>query len=271
MANQERINKVIRGASRSAPQTANARGRWFLFSVKWLIALSLLGAMLYLSSLWMAQQLERPVQSVKINGEFLRLSKETVAEKIYHAMESSFIKLDLHRIQNELEEEAWIDRALVARQWPDQLEVMIVEQKPIARWGVNDALNQRGEIIGLKKEAGVSSLLADLPLLKGEPGMEQTMMERYHTVAQLLKEKNLQLFELYCDSTGSWRMTISDDVNVNVGRDHMLEKIDRMLTIFDDHLKPRWAELKSIDLRYFNGVAVAWHQPKAGSETTPKV
>ncbi|GAB3092977.1 cell division protein FtsQ/DivIB [Pseudomaricurvus hydrocarbonicus] len=210
---------------------------------------------------WLLKQLDRPVTSVKINGEFTRISQKTVAESVYDSLGDSFMKLDLDQIQKNLEGEAWIDRVRVARRWPDQLEVTIIEHKPIARWGKSGVLNHRGEVIRLGDDPEAKQLLLGLPVLGGVDGMEQEMMARYQTLNKMLLEHNLSLKELNCDATGSWAMTLSDNVVIQVGRDQVLEKMDRFLTVFDAQLQQRWAELNQVDLRYFNGVAVAWRKP----------
>lgn len=260
----------VRGASRRAPskarRTIDVSGfksaaqtflRWLGFGA----VISLVVLLCYGLGTWVMGQLDRPVTSVKINGEFTRIAQKDVAEMIYDSMGSSFMKLDLELIQQRLEQQAWIDRVRVARRWPDQLEVTVIEHKPIARWGKTDALNHRGEVIRLTNEKAAEELLRGLPELDGVEGMEQAMMAQYQTLNKMLMEHGLSVKLLACDAARNWTMTLSDGVIVRVGRDQLIEKMRRFLLVYQTQLQTQWADLSSIDLRYYNGVAVQWRQP----------
>lgn len=269
-AERERNEKAkgnVRGASRLAPRKErrpiNVKGfvgaalRWLGFAaVTGLVVLMGCGV-----STWVTGQLDRPVTSVKINGEFTRVAQKDVAEMIYDSMGSSFMKLDLELIQQRLEEQAWIDRVRVARRWPDQLEVTVIEHKPIARWGKTDALNHRGEVIRLTDARAAEELLRGLPELDGVDGMEQAMMAQYQALNKMLMDYGLSVKLLACDAARNWTMTLSDGVIIRVGRDQLIEKMRRFLLVYEAQLKTQWADLSSIDLRYYNGVAVQWRQP----------
>lgn len=251
-----------RGAVRSDKKARNgALGKKVLhwFGVLGLASVAILGC--YSVGSWVVGQLDRPVTSVKINGEFTRISQKAVAESVYDSMADSFMKLDLEAIQQHLEEKPWIDHVRIARRWPDQLEVTVIEHKPIARWGKLDALNHRGEVIQLSEEDVGKQLLKGLPELDGEDGMEQEMMAQYQTLNKMLTEYGMSVKQLTCSAARSWTITLSDDVVIRVGRDAMLAKMGRFLTVYKAQLQSRWAELSSIDLRYYNGVAVQWREP----------
>jgi len=252
----------VRGAVRSEKKTGNSEfGKKLL---RWLGVLSITGVVAlgcYGVGGWMIDQLDRPVTSVKVNGEFTRISQKEVAESVYDAMADSFMKLDLGQIQKRLEQKPWIDHARVARRWPDELEVTVIEHKPIARWGNADALNHRGEVIRLSDKDASSTLLKGLPELSGEEGMEQDMMAQYQVLNKLLTEYGMSVKKLTCSAARSWTITLSDDVVIRVGRDEVLAKMGRFLTVYNAQLQARWAELSSIDLRYYNGIAVQWREP----------
>lgn len=232
--------------------------RWVTYSF-WMVTL---GTGFYFGGLLAADWINQPVSSVKINGEFTRASKQKVADRIYASMDASYMKLDLEKIQTALQQDPWIDVARVERRWPDQLEVTVIEHKPIARWGEADALNQRGEIIPLPAGEDQSAALEKLPRLGGEEGMELEVMGQYQAISSLLQEQHLVVAELICDSTRSWSLELGSGVLVTIGRDQIMNKMQRFLTVFNTHLKPRWSDLKTIDLRYFNGLAVQWREAK---------
>lgn len=275
MANREKVNKTIRGATRSGQRKAPKQlagssvvSKLWLW-MKRLTGISLLVAVAYFSGQWLLQQWDRPVARVTINGEFSRVQRNEVADRIYDAMGASFIGLNLEKIQTELEQMAWVDSARVARTWPDGLDVTVIEHKPIARWGERDALNHRGEVIELSgnNEAVKQALLDGLPQLIGTEGKAPKVMAQYHTLTKLLAEHGLTIEVLSCDAGNSWSMELSEGVSVRIGRDQVLDKVGRFLLVFEAQLQQRWAELDSVDLRYFNGVAVHWRDRQAAPET----
>jgi len=271
MAAKDKVNKAIRGASRSTkPVAGRAWGTVVFRVVRSLIVTVAIAAGLYVAITSAVVQLDRPVASVKINGEFSRVARQQVADEVYGSMGRSFISLDLERIQHQLEALAWVDSARVARTWPDGLNVTVIEHKPIARWGERDALNHRGEIIRLAEGEGDLALLDGLPALAGVDGMEREVMGQYHALTKALAEHGLQISQLSCDAGRSWKMSLGNGVQVEIGRDQVMNRVSRFLVVFEAQLQQRWAELTHVDLRYFNGVAVKWRDLSLGVEAASK-
>lgn len=271
MGNTDKVNKTIRGASRSVKrQNPKQKSTWFLVVVRNALILCALGGGAYVTIIWAMSQLDRPVASVKINGEFSRVTRDQVAEQVYGSMGNSFIRLDLERIQRQLEEMAWVDSAKLARAWPDGVDVTIIEHKPIARWGQRDALNHRGEVISLESDDRNRGLLEGLPELDGIDGMERQVMDQYQALTKALADHGLSIRRLRCDVGRSWSMELNEDVHVNIGRDQVMGRVSRFLIVFETQLQQRWAELISVDLRYFNGVAVKWRDPEISAEAATK-
>jgi cell division protein FtsQ len=271
MAAQAKVNKVIRGASRSSKSApSKAWGVVVLRVIRSLIVVVAIGGGLYVAITSAVEQLDRPVASVKINGEFSRVTRQQVADEVYGSMGRSFISLDLERIQHQLETLAWVDSARIARTWPDGLNVTVIEHRPIARWGERDALNHRGEVIRLGDGEGDRALLEDLPVLAGVDGMEREVMAQYHALTKVLAEHGLQIGQLSCDGGRSWTMSLSDGVHIEMGRDQVMSRVSRFLVVFESQLQQRWAELSRVDLRYFNGVAVKWRNQSLDTEAVSK-
>jgi cell division protein FtsQ len=51
---------------------------------------------------------------------------------------------------------------------------------------------------------------------------------------------------------------LKGDVEVAIGRDQVMEKMRRFITVYDQHLSEVWQDVTAIDVRYTNGVAVQW-------------
>lgn len=249
------------GASRQARRQPIAWGRYLrglAQGCKVLSIVAVLGAGGYFAVLGAQGWLDKPVTHVRIHGVFAHVGREQVAERIYAAMGDSFIKLDLGDIQAALSEEPWIDYARVERRWPDSLEVTVIEHKPIARWGARDVLNHRGEIIHLAEDEDASELLAGLPQLIAGEGREREMMAQYQALSRLLKTQKMAIKRLTCDSGRSWSMQLNDGVEIEMGREDVINRVRRFITVYDITLQQHWSQMQRVDLRYSNGLAVQW-------------
>lgn len=245
-----------RGATRQGGRGGVGPGvkRWLQRLVGLLLILALVGGGYYGLSAPVGNWLSRPVSEISVEGSFRYLSRERVETLLGQELSENFLQLDLARLQEVLEREPWVERASLRRRWPSHLQVKIVEQEPIARWGDSGFLNRSGHIIAISN----GRILGDLPKLEGADQDAARMMERYQDLAQLLRSRGLGIQALRSDEKGSWQLELSNGVEVDIGRDRVLEKVQRFTSVFDQQLKERWDEVDKVDLRYQSGVAVSW-------------
>jgi len=212
-------------------------------------ALLLIGT--YKSWQWL---LSKPVGHVDVQGRFKFVEKALLENVIAGGINTGFLQLDLGALQATVQRLEWVDDARVSRQWPDTIKVVVIEQRPIARWGQGAVLNQRGQVIKLSEPAA----LDDLPLLRGPDMKSALVMQQYQEVSALLASYGLTLAEVRCDLAENWYLILTGGVELNVGRHQVIEKLGRFLLVYEQQLKARWIELIKIDLRYDNGLAVEW-------------
>lgn len=209
----------------------------------------------------------RPVNSVSIEGDFIFLTKEQLAKMVAPMIDDGFLRLPLEGLKAKLEANPWIESAALSRRWPDKLNITIIEQQPIARWGSKGFLNYKGEVVVVEQ----TPFLESLPVLEGNPGQEQAMMRDYQQLAQFLRPYGLKIEELSCDPLMSWQIVLGNGISLTIGRDQMMEKIQRFLVVYSETLKNQDEQISSVDLRYGNGVAVKWKEATVQhSEETKK-
>jgi len=214
-----------------------------------LCVLAVAGA--YKSGKWL---LAKPVGHVDVQGRFNFVNKTLLEKEIAAGITAGFLQLDLGELKTRLQRLEWVDEVRVSRQWPDTIKVRVIEQRPIARWGSKAVLNQRGQVI----ELSVPVVLDELPLLRGPEAKSALVMQQYQEVSELLSGYGLAIAEVRCDLAENWYFILNSGVELNVGRHQVIEKLGRFLLVYEQQLKARWIELKKIDLRYENGVAVEW-------------
>ncbi len=270
---RSRVQKRERGYTKASPQGesraqakrnfALRKPRWQL-NPKWILLLLVvvLLAAGYFAREPLGELLQRPFKSVVVEGEFQLISKKRATQLISEEIDSNFLRLDLLRLKHALMADPWVESVSLTRRWPDTLVVKIGEQKPIARWG-KGFLNQRGQIV----EVAATDKLAGLPWFEGSANDALEILQQYQDFSQLLRPRGLDVIALKCDNKKSWRLTLKNNVEIALGRNQVMEKIRRFVTVYDTELQPIWDDVKAIDVRYTNGIAVRWVE---GSESAKK-
>ncbi|ROQ20824.1 cell division protein FtsQ [Marinimicrobium koreense] len=265
----KRIPGQGRVTPRGATRKSQPRKDWGVIlraGRRW-VGLVLLVGMLIGAGNWLVEPvsgwLNRPVAEVSVEGTFRYLSRRRIETLLSDQLGEGFLQLDLAAIKQVLEAEPWVAQAALTRRWPDLLHVKIIEEEPIARWGEIGFLDRGGDIIAVDDQ----SALAHLPLLAGSDADAVAMMERYQDLAQMLRHRGLSIQSLRSDRKNAWRLTLSDGVALVIGRDQVLEKMQRFATVYDRQLSERWDDIEQVDLRYHNGVAVAWKAQQEEAET----
>lgn len=215
-------------------------------------ALVLAGGVVGLRMLY--EKLDVPIAVIGVDGRIANLSAREVEDIVAANLSGGFLSLDLDRIREGLEAHPWVESATARRQWPNQLVIVIREETPIARWGDNGFLNNRGQTLDVSNAAE----LADLPLLAGPPGKERAVMQQYRIFTQLLQTTGLRIVEFRMGARGGWHLRFADGPTLAVGRGQITDKIQRFLKVWDKALAVRLDQIDHIDIRYGNGVAVRW-------------
>jgi cell division protein FtsQ len=205
--------------------------------------------------------LDQPVERVAISGRFQRVQPLDVEKAVRIAVKGQgMVGVDLDRIAAAVESIPWVDRASVARSWPRQLRVQVVEQTPVARWGENGLLNTRGEVF----VQDAQHIPAELPELVGPPGYETQMTQRYLAAQRVLAEANMRLTRMTLDERGAWDLLLANGVTLRLGRENVDERFERFITAAVRIVASRSAEIAYVDLRYANGFAIGWRTGSSG-------
>jgi len=205
------------------------------------------------------KKVDAPIGVILVRGQYTQVDQAQIQKMVEPLLSGGFISLDLQRIRDGLERHPWIEEASISRQWPDSVVIRLVEEVPIARWGDTAFLNHRGE----RLEIGDNSMLSHLPVLEGVERSERQMMRSYRQMVQMLQPAELRIAALKRDARDAWRLTLTNDLELVIGRDQIIEKMRRFLLVWDQHLRTRATEVDRVDIRYDNGVAVQWMEKPA--------
>ncbi|MEZ5568183.1 MAG: FtsQ-type POTRA domain-containing protein [Halioglobus sp.] len=195
-----------------------------------------------------------PVQRISVTGELEHTQAEAVQDMVQASLSGGFVNADLQRMRSQLESLPWIYQATVRRRWPSALEIHVVEQLPIARWGERGFLNHEGLVFHSDKAGDWDSL----PLLSGPEGAAPALMARYLRLVELLAPLNLSVAQLSVDERGQIEAQLAGGLRLVIGSDDFFERMQRFAMIYRSQLATRVQEIERVDLRYATGVAVAF-------------
>ena len=130
-----------------------------------------------------------PLGVVKIQGDFRYLDKARLQDMVEPQLDGGFFTVDVARVCEVIESMPWVASATVKRIWPDRLRVRVTEQLPVARWGENGYLNERGEPFVPEP----TQVAGDLPALAGPDGHEATVLEQYRAMSHALAPTGLRV------------------------------------------------------------------------------
>jgi cell division protein FtsQ len=198
--------------------------------------------------------LDKPIAKVSIEGKFKYIEQKQFIELVNGQISGGFITIDLKALQNVLHQHPWVAEVSIQRQWPANLQINVVEEVPIARWSDDSFLNRAGDKLTIKD----NSHLSNLPLMSAQFGSSSEVMKQYQRLADLLLPTGLKLAKLELDALGAWQVETSNGIQLILGRNHVGEKIRRLVMVWRSDLHQQSAKIKTIDLRYPNGLAVAW-------------
>lgn len=202
---------------------------------------------------------DQPIARISVQGELHNVSREAVARQVAPLVQTSFFRVDLDALHSELERIPWIAEVQVRRVWPDQVQIQLAEQLPVARWGDEALLNNQGMAFAPGELSGYEHL----PKLWGPQRAQQQVMQQYQMLSQLLRPLDITVASLELRERGSWFVTTGRGMELLLGRDHVVEKLRRFISVYEKSLKQDSENIARVDLRYPNGMAVAWRQPPA--------
>ena len=136
------------------------------------------------------------------------------------------------------------------------MRITVQELKPFAWWGKQRLINNKGQLFS---PAG-AQISEPLPFLEGPDGRQQEVMQRYIDLGKVLGSRDLALQSLRLSERGSWSIALKNEIELTFGRERVMEKLQRFLAIYDLSLNKYIANIKRIDLRYQNCLAVEWLQ-----------
>ncbi|MEE4279342.1 MAG: FtsQ-type POTRA domain-containing protein [Halieaceae bacterium] len=197
-----------------------------------------------------------PVERIVVAGKLENLRHAAVREALADELDAGLIFLDLARLRERLEAMPWVYRAELRRRFPGTLEVRVLEQVPIARWGDTAFLNHEARVI----EVDDAARWSDLPQIRGPEGSAARLMTHYRRLRLDLASLDLVPVALVEDDFRQLSVTLANGVSLQLGDRDFRLRLQRFLRLWREQLAQADAAVARVDLRYETGAAVAFEE-----------
>ena len=219
----------------------------------------LAGMVLALAVAWLMRQSLFNLSAIRVQGDVAHNNAVTLRANVAHKLAGNFFTVDLERARAAFEAVPWVRSAVVQREFPNRLKVVLQEHKAIANWGPEgDArlVNSFGEVF----EANPGDVEAeDLPLLNGPQGQAPLVLQGYQLLSPLFEEIDAVLQALELSGQGGWRARLDSGAVIELGHgsfDDIQARTRRFIATLTQVSSRYGRDLESADLRYGNGYAI---------------
>ena len=138
----------------------------------------------------------------------------------------------------------------------------IVEHHALGRWGDDRLVSTSGDLFVVSGDSEIRGL----PNFSAPDNKTLEMIEFYHRTRELLAGTGLDVTGVRLTERGAWALTLNRQIDVEIGSEQPLERLDRFVTSLDQLGAGAESNLASVDLRYGNGFAVRWNDEDVPAE-----
>jgi len=238
---------------------------------------SLVLLVLFASGLWwLAQRPAFTLKVIRIEGadtELRRVNALTVRATALPRIRGNFFTANLGSVRAAFETVPWVRRAMVRREWPNQLIVTLEEHVPLGTWGDDGRLlSVKGDVFTVNLDEAEED--GHLPGFSGPEGSEKDVLARFQEMhawfAPLkLKPEAVQLSDRY-----AWVVRLNNGTTVELGREQtpatLKNRVGRLVSIYPQLLARLQDRIENVDMRYPNGMALRATDMTFGPETKKK-
>lgn len=195
-----------------------------------------------------------PMRHLRVSGEFNLVTDQQVRETVLPNVNKGYFAVNLEQVRQNISALPWVKQVDVRKHWPDRLEVTVAEYKPLARWGEKNLLAENGEIFAIPKNVKFK-----LPVFEAPDANASDIMSFYSYAKPLFLTMGLQVQSIRMSARGSWSLTLSDGMEIEVGRGEPQQRLARFARLMPQIKNDEQnRQLVRVDLRYTNGFALSW-------------
>jgi cell division protein FtsQ len=194
-----------------------------------------------------------PIKTIQLSGTFQHIDQQEVEKALRPFVGEGFFSLDIQKVRNSLSDKSWAESVSIRRVWPDRVMIKIVEKTPLARWDDDHLLSDKAKIF-----VANAKVFEHLPQVYGSNVEPEQVLQQYYDFSKQFRSLDETISHINIDSRGAVDIQLKNSFKIKLGRDDVDSKIERLVSIYAQQIRPRRTAIQQLDLRYSNGFAVAW-------------
>lgn len=224
-----------------------------------LLGVVLAAMVLALAVAWLMRQSLFNLSAIRVEGDLEHNNAVTLRANVAPRLAGNFLTVDLGQTRAAFEAIPWVRVAVVRREFPNRLRVVLQEHQAVAQWGAEgDArlVNSLGEVFEANQGDAEDE---DLPLLKGPDGQAARVLDMYQRLMPMFEKIDARLAQLALTGHGSWRAQLDSGAVIELGQgsvDEVQARTQRFIATLTQVSARYGRELESADLRYASGYAI---------------
>lgn len=205
------------------------------------------------------------LRTIVVEGDTSHHNALTLRANVAPRLSGNFFSLDLQSAKSVFESLPWVRRAVVRREFPNRLKVVLQEHRAVGVWGRSGSsesqlINDLGEVF----DANAGEVDTDsMPVLVGPMEQSRQLLEMYRQLNGLLQPYDLMVDQLELSGRGSWQATLDSGTVMELGRGSVAEVVQRTQVFLSTATQAagQWGrkmqrDIESVDLRHSNGYAI---------------
>ena len=208
---------------------------------------------------WLMRQPLFDLGGISVQGDVKHNNAATLRANVAPRLTGNFFTVDLARTRGVFESVPWVRKAVVQRQFPNRLKVVLQEHQARAYWGPEEdsrLVNSFGEVF----EANQGEVESDeLPQLSGPKGQAGLVLQAYLMLSPLFEKLDAVVERLELTGQGSWRARLDSGAVLELGHgtlDEIDARAQRFVATLTQVSSRYGRDFESADLRYGNGYAL---------------
>ncbi|GAA0317777.1 cell division protein FtsQ/DivIB [Psychrobacter aestuarii] len=205
---------------------------------------------------------EAPPADVYIDASTLNTAQyQSLKQTVSHQQVGSFFNTDLQALRDVALRLSWVDEVSVSRDWQQGIVITALPKKAVAHFGTERLIDAKGAVF---VPADGRELTNDsYATLQGESDKGPVIMQQMQQVNEWYEPLNMHVADIILTPRMTWVVRFDTGLRVIVDNESTAQKLIALRDALNHQLKDRRAEIQSVDLRYKNGFAIAWHSNAA--------
>jgi cell division protein FtsQ len=202
---------------------------------------------------WMVRQPVFALRQIVITGSLSQVNPANLEAVVREELRGNFFTMQLADARTSLQRVPWVRSVALRRQWPNRLEIFVIEHAPLARWNDDALVDKEGEVF-------IADYDGELPQFTGPEGASGEVAARFVEFGAALGRAGLAIGEIRLSARGGWELktATAPELTIALGRSEPGERLARFVDYYAKSvgaLTRAGTRVEYADLRYRNGFA----------------